>query len=436
MATEFIVQLNNSVPAILEAIEANLPFVEKYQADHICWRTETRQEYDELISSLKDYAGATLLIESIIGGRLIATFELHNGIICCSDRRNVTVLEIPSPKEGSPYKRGLEHVEFVIGDSNDTSPMNSTIHQTKLQTFMEEHPEIKWNTKAMNKEVNPDVSCKVKLEEFGMCSVKFHLMPLSKVIEYEIASESKMPPSAPSNGEQSHHRPILFLDIDGVLNTTKHAPQIHFSVTHLHRLKRILESTQALIVLTTFWRHFHEYITYVLHRHGIDVECVLPLPVGATRGKQCTKNFLRHHSIRQQSSGVGDKSGEDGVNSMFGRSAEDEGEYSSRAEEIEAWLRMYGEQYLGSYDKTTLCDDEKLNGCNNESNDEKNNNYEGYEFHPAHWKYAILDDRPSAAKQGTPLFDRFVFTQTKLGLTHEDVEKVTELLLHGPKSSR
>ena len=35
----------------------------------------------------------------------------------------------------------------------------------------------------------------------------------------------------------------------------------------------------AIIVLTTFWRHFHEYITYVLHRHGIDVaRHMLPLP--------------------------------------------------------------------------------------------------------------------------------------------------------------
>eukprot|EP00804_Cyclotella_cryptica_P030210 CCRYP_017965-RA/>CCRYP_017965-RA protein AED:0.82 eAED:0.65 QI:0/0/0/0.5/1/1/2/0/253 len=40
-------------------------------------------------------------------------------------------------------------------------------------------------------------------------------------------------------------------------------------------------------------------------------------------------------------------------------------------------------------------------------------------FHPN----VILDDRPSAAKPGTPLFDRFVLTQTKLGLTEQDVDK-------------
>lgn len=213
-------------------------------------------------------------------------------------------------------------------------------------------------------------------------------------------------------------RPILFLDIDGVLNTTKHAPQIHFETVFLKRLKHILETTKARVVLTTFWRHFHEYITYVLHRHGIDADCVLPLPFGVTKGKQSTKNFLKHYSLRQSSELEGN--GLDGigmVNSMIGRSAEDEGEYTSRAEEIEAWLKTYGEYFLGSQKDTEEC---------KSSNDDRLNSI--------HWKYVILDDRPSAAQPSTPLFDRFVMTKTKEGLTEEDAEKVIDLLLHGPKA--
>jgi hypothetical protein len=219
-------------------------------------------------------------------------------------------------------------------------------------------------------------------------------------------------------------RPILFLDIDGVLNTTKHAPQIHFESIFLTRLKYILESTKARVVLTTFWRHFHEYITYVLHRHGIDADCVLPLPMGVTRGKQSTKNFLRHYSLRQ--SGELKDDSDNGVNSMIGRSAEDEGEYSSRAEEIEAWLRLYGIEYLSS-------NEDKLDI---QQFDNENSNLDGYDFHPKNWKYVILDDRPSAAKPNTPLFDRFVLTQTKEGLTDNDAKRVIYLLLHGPESCR
>lgn len=104
---------------------------------------------------------------------------------------------------------------------------------------------------------------------------------------------------------------------------------------------------------------------------------------------------------------------------MIGRSAEDEGEYSSRAEEIEAWLKMYGEQYLGS-------------GSNDGTTTDNKNLNQEYKFHPTDWKYVILDDRPTAAKPDTPLFDRFVFTETKLGLTEEDTEKAIKLLLFGP----
>ena len=57
-----------------------------------------------------------------------------------------------------------------------------------------------------------------------------------------------------------------------------------------------------------------------------------------------------------------------------------------------------------------------------------------YEFHPSHWKYVILDDRPTAAKPNTPLMERFVFTDTKKGLTEENVDVAIKLLLFGPTS--
>ncbi len=217
----------------------------------------------------------------------------------------------------------------------------------------------------------------------------------------------KQPTSSP--------RPIIFLDIDGVLNCTKHNKQIHFEATHLERLKTIIETTNALIVLSTFWRHFHEYITYVFHRHGIDVaSCMLPLPMGATRGKQTTKTFLHYHRLKQE----GDDSSEE--QSMIGRSADDDAEYSSRAEEIEAWLQTYGKNYLGSGWETI-----------EEEEDESNR----YDWHNEDWKYVILDDRPSAAKLDTPLFDRFVHTKTEEGITEDEANWAIELLLSGPKDA-
>ncbi|KAL7529678.1 hypothetical protein ACHAWF_003083 [Thalassiosira exigua] len=216
-------------------------------------------------------------------------------------------------------------------------------------------------------------------------------------------------------------RPVIFLDIDGVLNTTKHNAQIHFEPRLLKRLKGIVEMTDALIVLSTFWRHFHEYITYVLHRHGIDVgRHMLPLPMGATRGKQCTKKFLHFHRIKQKEHGHSTLDNDENSSSMIGRSADDEGEYASRGEEIEAWLKTYGDQYLGD----CKVDDSNTDDVTMSGNEE-------YAFHRSDWRYAILDDRPTAAKPDTPLFERFIFVDTKVGLTKEDAETAIKLLRFG-----
>ena len=227
-----------------------------------------------------------------------------------------------------------------------------------------------------------------------------------------------------------------------MLNTTRQSPQIHLEHHLVSRLKYIAESTDALFVLTTFWRHFHEYIAYILHRHGIDVaRHMLQWPMGITGGKQCTKTFLHFHrtSMKRQDS-VGHhhndaKNPERKEVKMIEESTmEDEVEYPSRADEIEAWLKKYGRTYLGGID---CCGSSSHSGMECESedttNDEDNNGAtnQGYEYHSPHWRYAILDDRLSAAKPHTPLFERFVFINTKTGLTDMDAERTIRLLQLG-----
>jgi ubiquitin-conjugating enzyme E2 J2 len=190
---KFTINLSEQVPKFLEAVQTRLEQndvdVSQYFADHVCWRTETMEEYTELVSALRaSVDNFSLLIESEIGGRSIATFQMAEGI-SVGDRM-VDVVEIPAPKDGSPYQSGLEHVEFVISlkeDNQASSPVNDNIHESKLNDFMEQYPGIVWNTKAKDKEVNPDVSLQVELDEFGLCSVKFHLWPLAEVIKYEIS---------------------------------------------------------------------------------------------------------------------------------------------------------------------------------------------------------------------------------------------------------
>ncbi|KAL7537665.1 hypothetical protein ACHAXR_011376 [Thalassiosira sp. AJA248-18] len=190
---KFLSYLAEHVPQFVASIVSELNSqcnmdVTELQADHVCYRTDSIEQYTYLIDALQS-AGTenfTLLVESDIGGRPIATFKLAVPIESEYVNHAIDVIEIPSPKEGSPYNAGLEHVEFVAGDGTHKSPMNGEAHQKALKAWMEMYPHVSWNTKAIDKQCNPDVSTKLELGgDYGIASVKFHLIPLEDVIQFE-----------------------------------------------------------------------------------------------------------------------------------------------------------------------------------------------------------------------------------------------------------
>ena len=111
--------------------------------------------------------------------------------------------------------------------------------------------------------------------------------------------------------------PVIFLDIDGVLNYTRSALHINVEPQLMARLRQIVDTTSAHIVLSTFWRNFESYIAYVLHRHGIESTRV----IGRTPG--CP--------------------GDVKISEVLARSAADDHEYAGRAAEIKAWLAAHPE---------------------------------------------------------------------------------------------
>ncbi len=204
LASKFLTTLEQDVPkfvsAVVSALEQDFGIIEvsSLQADHVCWRTETLEEYTELVAALlhDEENNFSLLIKSEIGGRPIATFQLaKQPIRCNSTGHEISVLEIPSPKAKSPYRSGLEHVEFVIPTSSEgtteRSPWNDATHQAAFDEFMRRRPKLVdcWNQEARHKNINPDISIKLNLQQQDFsnnnCSVKFHLMPLADVIAAE-----------------------------------------------------------------------------------------------------------------------------------------------------------------------------------------------------------------------------------------------------------
>ncbi|MFT7615249.1 MAG: putative metalloenzyme YecM [Candidatus Woesearchaeota archaeon] len=135
--------------------------ISTYELDHVCYRVERQSQYQQLKNELGKLG--ELLSEEQIGGRPISTFKLTKPIIYKD--REIWCVELPSPKEEKFYATGFEHVEFVI--------------DTDFEMFMKAHPNQQFSTRAISKEINPDVSL-----QYDGFSVKFHQQSLEYVITY------------------------------------------------------------------------------------------------------------------------------------------------------------------------------------------------------------------------------------------------------------
>lgn len=164
---QFLTGLQDQAQAFYESIlreaEVKQLNLQGYEMDHLCYRTTTMEEYKITCDKFREVG--QLLIESEIGGRLIATFELNEPIVLKD--REVAVIEVPAPKKGSNYPLGFEHAEFVISE--------------KLEDYVANNPSVNFDTKDLIKEINPDIRIKFKT---GL-SIKLHNQTLKSVIEYE-----------------------------------------------------------------------------------------------------------------------------------------------------------------------------------------------------------------------------------------------------------
>lgn len=133
-----------------------------FELDHICYRVETIERYQALKIGLLTYG--TIESEISIAGRPIATFALRKPYQY--QGRAIPCVELPAPKPGSRYAEGWEHGEFVVPD---------------LPSFLTHHQHLPFDTRGMNKPLNPEACLQIDEKT----AVKFHPLPLLKVIEEE-----------------------------------------------------------------------------------------------------------------------------------------------------------------------------------------------------------------------------------------------------------
>ena len=136
--------------------------VDKFFLDHICYRVGTLAEYDSRKLELKEFG--TMLIESMVNGRMIATYKLHSPIVY--KNRLIDVVELPSPKDGASYESGLEHAEFVT--------------EMPLKDLVAQYPNLQFETAGIDKKINADITLRL-----GDLCIRFHNQTLEDVIELE-----------------------------------------------------------------------------------------------------------------------------------------------------------------------------------------------------------------------------------------------------------
>ncbi len=134
------------------------------ELDHLCFRVETPERYKEMQDILASIA--VLQGETKVQGRPISVFQLHDFID--SNGWIIPYIELPAPKEGSPYPEGLEHAEFVV--------------RGNLKDFVYRHPEVPFDTKAAARPINPEYGLKNT-----RAAMKFHQLSIGAVVNIEQA---------------------------------------------------------------------------------------------------------------------------------------------------------------------------------------------------------------------------------------------------------
>ncbi|MGY3909453.1 VOC family protein [Aeromonas piscicola] len=143
--------------------------VDPINVDHLCYRADTLVEYQALKQTLA--AHGALLVEGMIGGRPIATYQLHHPVHCGDV--SVPCIELAAPKLGRSHQAGLEHIELVV---------------PSLPSLVAAHSDVPFKTGNMDDLRNPDVGLMLTSGQ-----IKFHLRSLADVIEEELHTGAVVP---------------------------------------------------------------------------------------------------------------------------------------------------------------------------------------------------------------------------------------------------
>jgi predicted metalloenzyme YecM len=165
------------------AEELGLP-LKGFEIDHLCFRCESNKKYKQVCTDIVSSGLGVLLLEGMIGGRPISTIQLTTPLT--HKEWTIACLELTCPKAKRSHRNGFEHIEVVVDATNAHGFVNSF---SFLDSFANGFPSIEFDRKAINKEINADLSCSLS----NGASVKFHARPLYEVCAYEMEHNHFIP---------------------------------------------------------------------------------------------------------------------------------------------------------------------------------------------------------------------------------------------------
>lgn len=80
---------------------------------HICFRVATQSEYQSIQIMMK--SNSNEFVETQFNGRAVSIFVLKKAIKV-SNSHEISVVELPAPRESHTYRTGLEHIGYIVDD--------------------------------------------------------------------------------------------------------------------------------------------------------------------------------------------------------------------------------------------------------------------------------------------------------------------------------
>lgn len=148
---------------------------------HACVRIKSPDDVTELKENVSDVG--KIISSAIVNGREILIIQLDVPLIV--GNWSVNGIELPYPKQNHSYGDGLEHVEFVLLDTENTMDAirekvfeiikNYSIEELKQKySYSEDEPQAEGDQKP-----NPTISLKV--DDVG---IKFHSLSIQDVVGF------------------------------------------------------------------------------------------------------------------------------------------------------------------------------------------------------------------------------------------------------------